>query len=115
MEFYSNPNNKWRNEYFDILTNLIKDTDFKNLSWYQKRELKALKAHDKNKLRKQLKLRINIGKVFEMNNMWRIKAAIYYKIFNKQEINEKQIMFCSFRGDFYSNNPKYLYESHVTQ
>jgi CDP-glycerol glycerophosphotransferase len=110
VEFYSNPNGKWRNEYFDILTDLFKDTDFKNLSFYQKRELKALKARDKGKLRKLLKLRINFGKLLEMDNMWRIKAAIYYKIFNTKEINERQIIFCSFRGDFYSDSPKYLYE-----
>jgi len=109
-KFYANPNKKWRNEYFDILVGLMVNIDFKNLSFYQKRELKALKSHDKNKLRKLLKLRINFSKLLEMDNMWRIKAAIYYKIFNKKEINQKQIIFCSFRGDYYSDSPKYLYE-----
>ena len=108
--FYANPDKKWRNEYFDILVGLMANMDFKNLSFYQKRELKALKSHDKNKLRKLLKLRINFSKLLEMDNMWRIKAAIYYKIFNKKEINQKQIIFCSFRGDYYSDSPKYLYE-----
>lgn len=108
--FYADPNKKWRNEYFDILVGLMANMDFKNLSFYQKRELKALKSHDKNKLRKLLKLRINFSKLLEMDNMWRIKAAIYYKIFNKKEINQKQIIFCSFRGDYYSDSPKYLYE-----
>lgn len=108
--FYANPDKKWRNEYFDMLVGLMANMDFKNLSFYQKRELKALKSHDKNKLRKLLKLRINFSKLLEMDNMWRIKAAIYYKIFNKKEINQKQIIFCSFRGDYYSDSPKYLYE-----
>ena len=108
--FYANPDKKWRNEYFDILVDLMANMDFKNLSFYQKREFKALKSHDKNKLRKLLKLRINFSKLLEMDNMWRIKAAIYYKIFNKKEINQKQIIFCSFRGDYYSDSPKYLYE-----
>ena len=107
-KFYANPNKKWRNEYFDMLVGLMANMDFKNLSFYQKRELKALKSHDKNKLRKLLKLRINFSKLLEMDNMWRIKAAIYYKIFNKKEINQKQIIFCSFRGDYYSDSPKYL-------
>ena len=109
-KFYANPDKKWRNEYFDMLVGLMANMDFKNLSFYQKRELKALKSHDKNKLRKLLKLRINFSKLLEMDNMWRIKAAIYYKIFNKKEINQKQIIFCSFRGDYYSDSPKYLYE-----
>ena len=77
--FYANPDKKWRNEYFDILVGLMAKIDFKNLSFYQKRELKSLKSHDKNKLRKLLKLRINFSKLLEMDNMWRIKAAIYYK------------------------------------
>ena len=53
-KFYANPNKKWRNEYFDMLVGLMANMDFKNLSFYQKRELKALKSHDKNKLRKLL-------------------------------------------------------------
>ena len=86
FDFYSNPNNKWRNEYFDILSDLFINLNFKKISWVQKRELKAIKSHDKNKLRKILKLRINFVKLLEMNSIWRIKTAIYYKIFNKKEI-----------------------------
>ncbi len=110
IEFSSNPNKKWRNEYFDILADLINKSDIKNLSFYQKREFKALKNKDKSKLHKLLKLRINFKKLLSMNNMWRIKIAIYYKIFNKKELNDKQIIFVCFKGDYYSDNPKYLYE-----
>lgn len=110
FDFYSNPNNKWRNEYFDMLSDLFINLNFKKISWVQKRELKAIKSHDKNKLRKILKLRINFVKLLEMNSIWRIKTAIYYKIFNKKEINNNQIIFCSFIGNYYSDSPKYLYE-----
>ena len=89
---------------------MINKSDIKNLSFYQKREFKALKNKDKSKLHKLLKLRINFKKLLSMNNMWRIKIAIYYKIFNKKELNDKQIIFVCFKGDYYSDNPKYLYE-----
>jgi hypothetical protein len=45
-----------------------------------------------------------------MKNILRIKTAIYYKIFNKKEIKTNQIIFCSFKGDYYSDSPKYIYE-----
>ena len=50
-KFYADPDKRWRNEYFDILADLIKSTDLKKLSWNQKREIKAIKSKDKAKLR----------------------------------------------------------------
>ena len=110
IEFLSNPNKKWRNEHFDIISDLISKSKLNKLSFYQKREVKALKNKDKSKLHKLLKIRVNFKKLLGMNNMWRIKIAIYYKIFNKKELNKKQIIFVCFKGDYYSDNPKYLYE-----
>ena len=109
-KFYADPDKRWRNEYFDIFADLIKSSDLKKLSWNQKMEIKAIKSKDKAKLRKLLKIRINFNKLREMNNWWRIKTAIYYKIYNKKEINNRQIIFTSFKGDYYSDSPKYLYE-----
>ena len=110
IKFYSDSNNKWRNEYFDLYADLVQDVSFENVSLFKKRELKALQARDKNKLRKLLKIRINFNKLLEMKNILRIKTAIYYKIFNKKEIKTNQIIFCSFKGDYYSDSPKYIYE-----
>lgn len=110
LEFFTSPNNKWRNEYFDTLSGLFKDFNYDKIGWYQKKELNALKAKDKGKLTKLLKLRINFTKVLEMNNWWRIKTAIYYKIFNRKELKQNQILFTSFKGDFYSDSPKCIYE-----
>ena len=110
IKFYSDSNNKWRNEYFDLYADLVQDVSFENVSFFKKRELKALQARDKNKLRKLLKIRINFNKLLEMKNILRIKTAIYYKIFNKKEIKTNQIIFCSFKGDYYSDSPKYIYE-----
>ena len=109
-KYYASPDNRWRNEFFDIFSGLIHKVDYKNLSFIKKRELKALKTKDKGKLNKLLKIRINFNKLLEMNNLWRIRTAIYYKIFNKKEIRNNQIVFCSFKGDYYSDSPKYLYE-----
>jgi CDP-glycerol glycerophosphotransferase len=110
VKYYSSPDKRWRNEFFDIFSGLINKVDYKNLSFMKKRELKAIKARDKSKLNKLLKIRINFNKLLEMNNLWRIRTAIYYKIFNKKEIRNNQIVFCSFKGDYYSDSPKYLYE-----
>ena len=110
IKFYSDSNKKWRNEYFDAYAELVQDVSFEKVSFFKKRELKALQARDKNKLRKLLKMRINFNKLFDMNNSLRIKIAIYYKFFNKKGINKNQIIFCSFKGDYYSDSPKYIYE-----
>lgn len=36
--------------------------------------------------------------------------VLYHNFFNKQKINDKRVVFESFSGDFYTDNPKYLYE-----
>jgi CDP-glycerol glycerophosphotransferase len=110
FKFYSDSNSKWRNEYFDVYADMLQGVSFKKVSFFKKRELQALQARDKGKLRKLLKVRININKLFKMEDMRRIKVAIYYKFYNKKEMKDNQIIFCSFKGDYYSDSPKYLYE-----
>ncbi|KZX11793.1 bifunctional glycosyltransferase/CDP-glycerol:glycerophosphate glycerophosphotransferase [Methanobrevibacter oralis] len=109
--FISNPNNKWRTIYFDELCELANNFNLKNINLIQKIEFKALKSKNKKIIQHLARIRINYHRtkvlIKELN---RFPTFIYQKILNKRKINENKIIFESFSGNFYSDNPKYLYE-----
>ena len=81
------------------------------LSFFQKREIKAFQQNNIKKLTKFIKLRVNYKKTIRVfKSRWRFKTFIYFRYYNRKPINDKQVMFASFLGKFYSDSPKYLYE-----
>ena len=109
-KFNSSPNKKWRGIYFNKMAELSKDFDLNKLNQKQKREIKALQTKNKKKLRRILKIKSNYNKIKKIRNRTKLYLALYNKIYNKKPINENKIMFESFRGDFYTDSPKYIYE-----
>ncbi|WP_458453943.1 bifunctional glycosyltransferase/CDP-glycerol:glycerophosphate glycerophosphotransferase [Methanobrevibacter sp.] len=84
--------------------------DFK-AGFFNKREINALKSHDKQKTIHYMGIRVNIRRAVNLiKEPWRFYHILYYYFFNKQPIDEKRIVFESFNGRYYSDNPKYLYE-----
>ncbi|MCL2115476.1 MAG: bifunctional glycosyltransferase family 2 protein/CDP-glycerol:glycerophosphate glycerophosphotransferase [Methanobrevibacter sp.] len=107
------PEDKWRNEYFEKMSDISKNFDEKSMKWYQKREINALRKKDLKSLKKYLYLRLIFKKLRRFIKHPRIGLIyrnIYMSIFNKMTLNNNMIMFESFRGQFYNDNPKYIYE-----
>ena len=111
VNFARNPNDKWRTDYFDALYEILNDFNENKLPVRQKIEMKAFKDKNKKKLKSIIQIRFILRRIKEMLTSYELfKQLIYLNIFNKQKINEKQILIESFRGDFYSDSPKYLYQ-----
>ena len=109
--FLDNPDNSWRGFYFDTMVEISKDFNLISINFFRKKEIKALQSKNKSSFRKLVKIKSNHEKIVKMfKTPWRFKTAIYNKIYNKNKIKDNQILFESFRGDFYSDSPKYLYE-----
>jgi CDP-glycerol glycerophosphotransferase len=77
----------------------------------QNREINALRAKDKPKVMKMMKLRVNLKRVMHLiSEPWMIYHTLYRQVYNKRPVNDRRIVFESFSGDFYSDSPKYIYE-----
>lgn len=111
FQFRSNRNSQWRTIYLDEMAEIAKTFYDIPMSRSIKREINTLIKKDKKALRRHLNFRLAKKKIKTfLNDPWRIKQTIYLNIYNKKPIKENQIIFESFRGDFYSDSPKYLYE-----
>ncbi len=111
VNYARNPNNKWRKEYFDKLYKILINFNPNNLSLFKKMEMKAFQNKNTKKLKSFIQSRFIFNRFNQMAKSYElIKTLIYLNIFNKKPINEKQIFIESFRGDFYSDSPKYLYQ-----
>lgn len=110
-KFYASPNKKWRGKYFDAMSDISKDFTLDNLSWKDKKEIQALQKKDKKTLRRFIKVRRIYRKIKAIKkDPWKFDHTLYTKFYNKRPINENQIFIESFRGDFYTDSPKYIYE-----
>lgn len=111
VNFARNPDSKWRGVYFDKLYEILSWYNVGKLPFLQKMEMKAFKQKNTGKLRKFIQFRFISHRIRQMLGSYElIKVLIYLNIFNKQKINDNQIFIESFRGDFYSDSPKYLYQ-----
>lgn len=108
-----NEDDKWKKEYFKKMSDISKKFDDRSIRWYQKREINALRKKDLNSVKKYLNLRLILKKAkkFIKNpGIGIIYRNIYMSIFNKLALNNNMIIFESYRGQFYNDNPKYIYE-----
>lgn len=111
VNFARNPDKKWRGDYFDALHGILSQFNVNKLSFLRKKEMNAFKDKNTKKLKSIIQARFIFNRFNQMAHSYElVKQLIYLNIFNKKKINEKQILIDSFRGDFYSDSPKYLYE-----
>ena len=111
VNFARNPDKKWRTTYFEELHKILAGFDAGKLGIFKRFEMKAFQKKDTKKLKSCIQFRFIFNRFKQMAKSYElIKTLIYLNIFNKRNINENQILIDSFRGDFYSDSPKYLYE-----
>ena len=109
--FARNPDNRWRKEYYDGLRDILSDYNPKGMNFLQRFELKKFLGNDTKKVKMMTQFRFMRFKFGQMlKEHWLFKHLIYTNLFNKQKLVDNQIFIESFRGDFYSDSPKYLYE-----
>ncbi|MDD3984708.1 MAG: bifunctional glycosyltransferase family 2 protein/CDP-glycerol:glycerophosphate glycerophosphotransferase [Methanobacterium sp.] len=103
--------NKLNHIHFKKLSEISSYFHPKAIKWYQKHEIKSLQSNDLKSAKRYLKFRLGIKKLKKIcKNPKTIKTTIYYNIFNKLEINKNMIIFESFRGQYYNDSPRYIYE-----
>ena len=112
-QYRSNKNEEWRTIYFDMMSEIAKTFDLNNIK-KDKNEIKALQNHDKKTVQKLMNRRLAKRKASNIifrnkNKKNAIFKTVYLNKFNKEPIKENRIVFDSFRGDFYTDNPKYIY------
>lgn len=110
-KFHREPENKLIEEHFKKLAEISSNFHPKSIKWYQKLEIRSLQKCDLKGAKKYLKLRLSIRKVkLLIKSPSNINITIYMNYFNKLKIKNNMILFESFRGDYYSDSPKYIYE-----
>lgn len=111
VDIARNPDKKWRTTYYNELRTILNDYKPKTINPLKKMELKAFQTNDWKKLKTFIQSRFLITRFYKMaTEKGLIKKMIYKNIYNKKPLKENQIFIESFRGDFYSDSPKYLYE-----
>ena len=109
-KFLNSENEVWREENFEAMCDVSKYFNILNIGKKQKKEIEALQKRDKKTLKNLLLLKVYFNKVKKiLRREWKFDKYIYNK-YNKKPIKENQIIFESFRGDYYSDSPKYIYE-----
>ena len=97
--------------HLDYFIDISKDFNIKTHGLIQKLELKALKSKNRKRLLQLMKVKVNHDRVVNLiTDHERFNQIIYHHFYNKQPINDKRIVFESFSGHYYTDNPKYLYE-----
>ena len=111
-QFLYSSNDIWREEYFDAMSNIASNFDIEKVPKKQKREIEALRNKNKKSLTRYLKFKAYFNKIkkFIKHPTKNHDLKLYRKVYNNRKIIENQIIFESFRGDYYSDSPKYLYE-----
>ncbi len=103
--------NKRNTEHFKKMVEISSNFHPKSIKWYQKLEIKSLQRNDLKSAKRYLKFRLGIKKLKTIiGSPTTIKTTIYYNLFNKLAINKNMIIFESFRGQYYNDSPKYIYE-----
>lgn len=109
--FVYSDNENWRSFIYDIMQKISYEFNLKDLSFFQRREIKAFQENNVKKLTRYIRIRVNIDKTVRVfRSRWRFKSFVYFRYYNKKPVNEKQFIFMSFLGKYYSDSPKYLYE-----
>ena len=107
LNYLKNPNQKSLDSFCEI----SKDFKAKSYNLIRKIELKSLKSKNRKRLLQLMKLKVNYDRLINLvKDPERFNQIIYHHFYNKQEINKKRIVFESFSGHYYTDNPKYLYE-----
>jgi CDP-glycerol glycerophosphotransferase len=107
-------NEKWRNEYFVMMSELMSGMDrdlIRSLKGYQKRVIKALIRRDLQKSLRIVKTHLGYKKLKTIiRHRKALAMTLYIHVFLKKEVKTNWIMFESFFGKNYSDSPKYIYE-----
>ena len=107
LNYLKKPNQKSLDSFCEI----SKDFKAKSYNLIRKIELKSLKSKNRKRLLQLMKLKVNYDRLINLvKDPERFNQIIYHHFYNKQEINKKRIVFESFSGHYYTDNPKYLYE-----
>lgn len=109
--FVSAQDDIWRNEYFDMMSEISRDFSTSHLRPNLKKEIRALQEKDRPTLTKYIRLRARANKFRMMlRKRWMFKNTIYTRYYNRHPLVNNKIVFESFLGKYYSDSPKYLYE-----
>ena len=108
FRFYCDEYNyKNLDEMIDISNNF----SLLNLNFLKRMEINALKSKNLKKVKILRGLRGFKKKFIRMfKEPLRFKLLLYFRIFNKRPIKENKIYFESFKGSYYTDSPKYIYE-----
>jgi CDP-glycerol glycerophosphotransferase len=98
-------------DHDDEMIDISRNFNLLKLSFLQKREIKALQSRNMKKVKRLKGLRVGKKKLKRLlKHRWRFKTLIYFRVYNKRPINERKIFFESFKGNYYTDSPKYIYE-----
>lgn len=107
-------NEKWRNEYFHMMSEIVRGMDkelIRSLKGYQKRVIKALIQQDLQKSLRVIKLHLGYKKLKTIIRHRKAMAMfLYIHSFLNKPVKKDWILFESFFGKNYSDSPKYIYE-----
>lgn len=107
-------NEAWRNEYFESLRTALKPCNKEmigNLKRWQKRMYNKMVDNNLKGVLKIVRNRLMIKKLKKaIHNKNVLYKTFYYHVAMKKPIKNNVIMFESFRGQSYSDSPKYLFE-----
>ncbi|MGB8002275.1 MAG: CDP-glycerol:glycerophosphate glycerophosphotransferase, partial [Anaerobacillus sp.] len=106
-------------EVLDDLASVVTFVDdhsySRRISFFIKRELKAIKKRDEKKLKKLLKLHKFLRVVSQsLKGRQKLYRTFYNHVFTKLPMQEKTIVFESFLGKNYSDSPKNIYEDLIS-
>ena len=97
--------------HLDYFIYISKDFNIKSHGLIQKLELNALKSKNRKRLLQLMKVKVNRDRLVNLfKNPEHFHQIVYHHFYNKKQINDKRIVFDSFDGNYYTDNPKYLYE-----
>ncbi len=103
--------NEFTHEHFKEMAEISSNFHPKSIKWYQKPEIRSLQNNNFNRALRYLKFRLSVLKLKSLIiHPTNIKTTIYYNIFNKLKIEENMIIFESYRGQYYNDSPRYIYE-----
>ena len=107
LDYIKNPNP----DDMDCFMDISKDFKAKSYHIINKITSNALQSKNKKRLLQLMKVKLNFKRVADLiKKPEKFYQIIYHHYYNKQPINDKRIVFESFSGDYYSDNPKYIYE-----
>ena len=108
LKFYYNG---YKFDHNNEMMNISKNFNLDELNFFEKLEIRALQSKNMKKVKLFKGLRVGKKKLMRLlKNRWRFLILFYFRIYNKRPINDKKIFFESFKGNYYTDSPKYIYE-----